>query len=62
MFYRLDENNNAVIFEDCGEQATRIRRETTTYPIGCGLSCAHEHPTGLVLTTEYTERLIIKPE
>lgn len=60
MFYRLDENGNAVIFEDNGDVVTRI--DANVYPINSEFSARYEHPEGIVLEIQDAERLKIKEE
>lgn len=60
MFYRLNSDGNAVLFEDSGEQVTRI--DANVYPVGSNCSARYEHPEGIVLTVEDAEKLGIVKE
>ena len=63
MFYRRDENGNAVIFEEAGEVATKIEHmHSTVYPIGSNCSAYHEHPAGIILTIPDAEMIGIHEE
>ena len=62
VFYRADENGNAVIlFKEDGEAATRLDVENI-YPVDSGLSAKYEHPEGIVLSMEDAKRLEIESE
>jgi len=60
MFYQLDEDGNAVIFENDGAIATRI--DANVYPVGSDLSARYEHPEGIILTVEDAQKLGIEEE
>ena len=57
LFYRIDKNGNAVIFED-DDVCTRI--DANIYPIGSAMSARYEHPGGIILSVEDAESLGIK--
>ena len=62
VFYRTDENGNAVIlFKQDGEAVTRLDVDNT-YPVNSNLSTKYEHPEGIVLSIEDAERLDIESE
>ena len=50
MFYRLNDNGDAQIFEDSGEVATQI--DANVYPIDSNFSTRYEHPDGIILSVE----------
>ena len=50
MFYQIDENGNAVIFHESGEQVTRI--DANIYPIDSDLSAKYEHANGIILSVD----------
>lgn len=60
MFYRVNENGDAVVFHDSGEVATKI--DASVYPIGSDLSARYEHPSGIVLSVADAEKIGIKAE
>jgi hypothetical protein len=60
MFYRIDDDGNAIILEDDGSIVTRI--DANVYPVGSDLSARYEHPEGIVLTVEDAEKLGIEVE
>jgi hypothetical protein len=60
MFYRINSDSNAVIFENDGSAATRI--DANVYPVGSDLSARYEHPEGIVLTVADAEKLGIEAE
>ncbi len=60
MFYRIDENGNAVVFHASGEEVTKI--DADVYPIYSLLSARYEHPCGIVLTVADAERIGIREE
>lgn len=61
MFYRTDENGNAVILHaDDGAAVTRI--DADVYPIGSQLGSRYEHPAGIVLTVADAEKIGIHAE
>ena len=65
MFYRLNEDGNAVVFEDGGTVVTQIRGTrigSIIYPIGSGMSTRYNHPGGIVLTVEDAERIGVEKE
>ncbi len=62
LFYRLDENGNAIILDVDGCACERIPEATTIYPIGADLSCAYQHIDGIVLTVEDADKLGIRKE
>ena len=60
MFYRINENGNAVILNDDGTAATRI--DANVYPVGSGLSARHERVEGIVLTVADAQKIGIEAE
>ncbi len=50
MFYRLNDDGNAVIFNDDGTPTTRI--DADVYDMTTYLSARYEHPKGVVLTVK----------
>ena len=50
LFYRLNENGNAIILDVDGYRCERISDATNIYPIGSNLSCAYQHIDGIILT------------
>ena len=60
MFYRINSDSNAVIFENDGSVATRI--DANVYPVGSNCSARYEHPEGIVLTIADAEKLGIEKE
>ena len=48
MFYRLNDDGNAVVFDDDGSVATRM--DANVYPVGSDVSARHEHANGIVLS------------
>ena len=60
MFYRINENGNAVILNDDGTAVTRI--DANVYPVGSGLSARHEHAEGIVLTVADAQKIGIEAE
>jgi hypothetical protein len=65
MFYRIDENGNASLFENDGNATTRIENLPAykmVYPVGSDLSVAYEHPEGVVLTIEDAKKIGLKEE
>lgn len=52
MFYRIDENGNAVIFHHSGEVVTQM--DANMYVVGSdgSKSVRYEHPEGIILTIE----------
>lgn len=60
MFYRVNENGDAVVFHDSGEVATRI--DANVYPVDSDLSARYEHASGIVLTVSDAEEIGIKAE
>jgi hypothetical protein len=60
MFYRINDEGNAQIFEDNGEVVRRI--DANVYPIGSDLSARYEHPNGIVLSVADAEKIGINFE
>ena len=60
-FYRLDEDGNAVIFENDGNQATKLD-VLNIYPIDSELSTQYEHANGIVLSVEDAHKIGISNE
>jgi hypothetical protein len=62
MFYRVDENGNAVIFNNDGSAATQIDANVYTIDSDGSKSVRYEHPEGIILTIEDAEKIGIKKE
>lgn len=60
MFYRINSNGNAEVFNDDGTVATRI--DADVYPIGSDFSSRYEHPEGIILTVSDAEKIGIEAE
>lgn len=60
MFYRINDDGNAIILEDDGSIVTRI--DANVYPVGSDLSARYEHPEGIRLTISDAEKLGIEVE
>jgi hypothetical protein len=60
MFYRINDDGNAIILEDDGSIVTRI--DANVYPVGSNCSARYEHPEGITLTIEDAQRLGIEVE
>lgn len=60
MFYRINENGNAAIFEDEGDVAVRF--DANVYPVGSQTSVRYEHAEGIILTLEDAKKCGIEPE
>ena len=60
MFYRINDEGNAAIFEDEGDAATRF--DANVYPVGSQTSVRYEHPNGIVLTVDDAKKCGIGPE
>jgi len=60
MFYRLNNDGNAIIFHNSGEQVTQL--DENIYPVGSDYSTRYEHPYGIVLTIEDAHKIGIKIE
>jgi hypothetical protein len=60
MFYRINDDGNAIILHESGEMVTRI--DANVYPVGSDLSARYEHPEGIVLTIADAEKLGIEVE
>lgn len=60
MFYRIDTNGNAQIFNEDGTPATRI--DANVYPVGSTLSARYEHADGITLTVADAESIGIGKE
>ena len=63
MFYRINENGNAVILNDSGTLVTSLTRPLPcVYPIGSNVSAYYEHPEGIVLTVDDAKKCGIEAE
>jgi len=66
MFYRTNDDGNAVIFDDDGIATTSIdlsgHHDHDVYPIGSNRSVEWEHPEGIVLSLADADTLDITPE
>lgn len=60
IFGRLNSDNNVIIFEECGEVATKL--DADVYPVGSNLSVRYEHPRGIILTLEDAQKINIDIE
>jgi len=60
MFYRVDKNGDAQIFNNDGSVATRI--DENVYPIGSKLGAKYEHVNGIILSVEDAEKIEIMAE
>jgi hypothetical protein len=60
MFYRVNENGDAVVFHESGECVTKI--DASVYPVDSDLSARYEHANGIVLTVADAEKIGIKGE
>lgn len=60
MFYRINEQQNAQIFNDDGSVASRI--DADVYPVGSDTSTRYEHPEGIVLSVEDAKKIGISEE
>lgn len=60
MFYRVNENGDAAIFHDDGENVTKI--DASVYPVDSDLSARYEHAGGITLTVADAEKIGIKAE
>ena len=60
MFYRVNENGDAVIFHASGECVTKI--DANVYPVGSDFSARYEHPNGIILTVLDASKIGIKGE
>jgi hypothetical protein len=61
MFYRINSDGNAEVYNDDGSAATRIKTGNV-YPVGSDLSTHYEHPEGIVLTIADAEKISIHSE
>ena len=63
LFYRIDKNNNAVIFNEGGTNFERFEDSMClVYPVNSGLSCYYEHNDGIILTIGDTKKCGIVAE
>ena len=64
MFYRLDVSGNAIIFDESGENVTRLDLDEfpLIWPVYSDVSAYYEHPAGLLLTVNDAERIGIHNE
>lgn len=60
MFYRENDNGDAVIFNSDGSVATKI--DANVYPIGSNLSARYEHASGIILAVSDAEEIGIEEE
>ena len=60
LFYRINAEGNADIFEHDGSSVTRI--DANVYPVGSNLSARHEHTEGITLTMADAEKIGINKE
>ena len=61
MFYRINEDGNAVILYSTDGSAVR-RLDENVYPIGSELSARYEHPEGIVLSVSDAKAIGIPEE
>ena len=53
LFYRMNKEGNAVVFNEDGMVCESFNEDMPlVYPVDSGLSCYYEHPDGIVLTIE----------
>lgn len=62
MFFRLDENGNAIIFHNDGTSVTQIDANVYTVNSDGSKSVRYEHPEGIVLRVEDAEKIGIHQE
>lgn len=64
MFYRVNEDGNADIFDAEGYKATSIKTppHKAVYPMGSPLSTNYNHAEGITLTIDDAKKLGIKEE
>lgn len=60
MFYRTNDDGNAVILNDDGTPVTRL--DADVWPVGSELSARYGHSEGIVLTVADAEKIGIEPE
>ena len=61
MFYRINEDGNAVILYSADGSAV-CRLDEDVYPIGSELSARYEHPEGIVLSVSDAKAIGIPEE
>ena len=57
MFYRINKEGNAEMFEDSGERVTSIPFAALVWPVNSDKSARYEHPEGIVLKESDAIRL-----
>jgi hypothetical protein len=62
IFGRSTKEGIVILHAEDGDLVTRIPGAHTIYPVGSNKSCEWEHPEGIVLTQEDTEKLGIEVE
>ncbi len=62
MFYRIDENGNAQIFNNDGSTATQINANVYVVGSDGSKSVRYEHPEGIFLTVEDAEKIGVHRE
>ena len=63
MFYRVNDDGNAVIFHKTGEPVTIMAySDFSLCPVDSYISCNYRHPDGIVLTVEDAEKIGICEE
>lgn len=60
MFYRLNDEGNAVLFHEDGHVVTRL--DADVYPVGSSCSARYGRTGGIVLTVADAQALAIPPE
>lgn len=58
----ITESTFIVLHQDDGEQVRKIETASHIYPVGSPVSCAYEHPQGIVLHQNDIERLGLQVE
>ncbi len=62
IFGRVNVDGDIDLLYKSGERITRLENWSGVYPVGSRLSCAYEHPEGIVLSRENAEDLEIEIE
>jgi len=63
MFYRINEDGNAVIFLNNGEVVTKFNCDSPcVWPVGSDVCGYYEHPEGIIISIADAKRLGIEKE